>query len=137
MSAALPLQQAMRTALVADGGLIRLLGGAHVFDEVPRGAKAPYVTFEQCDSRDWSTATEAGEEHVIQLEVTTAERARGQAQAICDRVEAVLDDAALTLAGHRLVNLRLVFWSVARSRSDPSFGATLRFRAATEPQQEH
>ena len=133
MSAALSLQTAMRAALVADSTLTRLLGGAHVFDEVPRGAKPPHVTFEQAETRDWSTATEAGQEHFIQLQVTTAERGRGQAQAVCDRIATLLDNAALTLAGHTLVNLRLVFWSVARSRSDTTFGATLRFRAATEP----
>lgn len=133
MSAALVLQRAMRMALVSDRALTGLLGGVHVFDEVPRGAKPPHVTFEQIESRDWSTSTEAGHEHFVQLQVTTAERGRGQAQAICDRIEAILDNADLTLPGHKLVNLRLVFWAVSRSRSDPNFGATLRFRAATEP----
>ena len=41
------------------------------------------------------------------------------AQAICNRIEAVLDNASLTLADHRLINLRVVFWSVARTKSDP------------------
>jgi hypothetical protein len=133
MNAALSLQQAMRAALLADAQLLALLGGAHVFDEAPRGAKAPFVSFEQIETRDWSTADAKAHEHFVQLQVTTADRGRAQAQAICDRIETVLDMAGLTLAGHNLVNLRLVFWSVARNRSEQTFGAQLRFRAATEP----
>ena len=45
----------------------------------------------------------------------------------------MLDNAALNLAGHRLVNLRLTLWSVVRDRQGENFGANLRFRAATEP----
>lgn len=133
MNAALSLQQAMRAALLADAQLLAVLGGAHVFDEVPRGAKPPYVSFEHIETRDWSTADAKAHEHFVQLSVTTTERGRSQAQALCDRIEAALDNASLTLADHHLVSLRLVFWSVARNRNDQSFGASLRFRAATEP----
>ena len=133
MNAALSLQQAMRAALLADGALTTLLGGAHVYDEAPRGAKAPLLVFENIETRDWSTSDAKAHEHFVQLQVATGERGRAQAQAICDRIEAVLDNAALTLTGHSLVNLRLVFWSVARNRSEQTFGATLRFRAVTEP----
>ena len=133
MNSALALQQAMRTALLADTALITLLGGAHVFDEVPRGEPPLFVSFANIETRDWSVMDEKAHEHFITLDVATNERGRALAQNICNRIEAVLDNAALTLTGHRLVNLRLVFWSVARAKSDPKFGATLRFRAATEP----
>ncbi|MCA0433498.1 MAG: DUF3168 domain-containing protein [Proteobacteria bacterium] len=132
MNAALSVQTAMRALLLADAPLLALLGGGHVFDEVPRGAKPPLVEFTAIETRDWSVMDQKAHEHMLQLAVATAERSRAAAQAICERIETVLDNAALTLEGHRLVNLRLVFWSVARSR-DQSFGATLRFRAATEP----
>ncbi len=133
MNAALSVQQAMRAALLGDAALLALLGGAHVHDEAPRGAKPPHVSFDAIETRDWSVADAKAHEHFLQLQVTTAERGRAQAQAICDAIERVLDNAALTLAGHTLINLRLIFWSVARSRSDQTFGATIRFRAATEP----
>ena len=133
MNAALSLQKAMRAALLADGALTTLLGGAHVFDEAPRGAKAPLVIFESIETRDWSTSDAKAHEHFVQLQVATSERGRAQVQAICDRIESVLDNAVLTLTGHSLVNLRLIFWSVARNRGEQTFGATLRFRAATEP----
>jgi Protein of unknown function (DUF3168) len=133
MNAALALQQAMRAALLADTALITLLGGAHVFDEVPRGEPPLCVAFANIETRDWSVMDQKAHEHFLTLEVTSNERGRAQAQNICNRIEAVLDNAALTLTGHRLVNLRLTFWNVARTKADKNFGATLRFRAATEP----
>jgi hypothetical protein len=133
MNAALALQQAMRAALLADTALIALLGGAHIFDEVPRGEPPLSVSFAGIETRDWSVMDQKAHEHFVTMDVSTNERGRTQAQSICNRIEAVLDNANLTLAGHRLVNLRVVFWSVARPKSDPKFGATLRFRAATEP----
>jgi hypothetical protein len=133
MNAALALQQAMRAALLADTALIALLGGQHVFDEVPRGEQSLYISFGNVETRDWSVMDQKAHEHFVTLDVVSNERGRAQAQNICNRIEAVLDNAALTLSGHRLVNLRNVFWSVARMKSDQKFGATMRFRAATEP----
>ena len=133
MNAALSLQKAMREALLADAALTALLGGGHVFDEMPRGAKPPFVSFETIETRDWSVADALAHEHFVQLQVATPERGRAQAQAICDAIAHVFNTAELVLEGHTLVNLRLIFWSVARARSEQTFGATLRFRAATEP----
>ena len=133
MNAALALQQAMRAALLADTALITLLGGAHIFDEVPRGEPGLHISFAGIETRDWSVMDQKAHEHFVTLEVASNERGRTQAQSICNRIETVLDNAALTLSGHRLINLRVVFWSVARAKSDKNFGATLRFRAATEP----
>jgi hypothetical protein len=133
MNAALALQQAMRTALLADTALIALLGGSYVYDELPRGEQALHVSFTGIETRDWSVMDQKAHEHFVTIEVVSNERSRAQAQNICNRIEAVLDNAALVLTAHRLVNLRVVFWSVARARTDQKFGATLRFRAATEP----
>lgn len=133
MNAALALQQAMRTALLADTALNTLLGGAHIFDEVPRGEPPLYVSFASIETRDWSVMDQKAHEHFLTLDVATNERSRALAQNICNRIEALLDNAALTLTGHRLINLRIVFSTVTRTKSEPKFGALLRFRAATEP----
>lgn len=133
MEAGLSLQQAMRQALLAHAPLTALLGGGHVFDELPRGANPPLVTFTTLETRDWSVKEAKAHEHFLTLEVLTADRSRSLAQSIAAEIEAALDNQSLTLAGHQLVNLRLVFWTVARQRSSDHFGATLRFRAATEP----
>jgi siroheme synthase (precorrin-2 oxidase/ferrochelatase) len=89
------------------------------------------VLFETIETRDWSTADQKAHEHFVGLAVRTNSRSRRLAQQILDEIEAVLDGAGLSLDGHRLVNLRIVFWSVVRQGE--TFGATLRLRAATEP----
>jgi Protein of unknown function (DUF3168) len=133
MNAALSVQKAMRDALLAHAPLTSLLGGGHIYDEVPRGENPPFVEFAAIETRDWSVADAKAHEHFIQINVVTNARGRAPAQAICDAIEQRLDNAVLTLDGHRLINLRSVFWSVARNRTDQTFGAQLRFRAATEP----
>ena len=50
--AALALQIAMRDCLLAHAPLLALLGGGHVFDEVPRGSQEPYVAFTGIETRD-------------------------------------------------------------------------------------
>lgn len=130
---AFALQAAMRTALLAHAPLTLLLGGGHVHEEMPRGASSTYVTFGDIETRDWSVAGEKAHEHFATLSVRTNNRSRKLAQDILSEIEAVLDNAVLTLSNHRLVNLRLTFWSVARDKNAENFGATLRFRAATEP----
>ncbi len=127
------LTEAMRAALIAHAPLRLLLGGAHVHEELPRGAKEPLVSFDAIETRDWSTAEQKAHEHFVTLAVRSGSRGRSLAQQILDEIEAVLDGASLSLAGHRLVNLRIVFWSVTRGRDGETFGANVRFRAATEP----
>lgn len=132
-SPGLALQQAMRSALLAQNALTTLLGGAHVYDELPRGAKPPFVNFTMLETRDWSTADAKAHEHFVTLEVVTNSRKRDDAQAIAQEIESALDSVALTIVGHYLVNLRVIFSNVARTKSTENFGAVLRFRAATEP----
>jgi Protein of unknown function (DUF3168) len=132
MNPALALVQAMRAALLADTALMALLGGGHVFDETPRGEQGLHVAFAGVETRDWSVMDQKAHEHFVVIHVATQERGRAQALAIVARIEAVLDNVALVLVDHRLVNLRVIFSSVARMKTD-KFGGTLRFRAATEP----
>ena len=131
MNAAFALQTAMRDALLAHAPLLALLGGGHVFDELPRGSQEPYVIFTAIETRDWSVQGQKAHEHFVGLEVKTRSRSRKLAQNIASEIETALDDAALVLNGHALVNLRLAFWTVARSND--VFGAVVKFRAATEP----
>lgn len=132
-AASLALEEAMRARLLAHAPLRLLLGGSHVHAEMPRGAHAPCIVFEAIETRDWSTADAKAHEHMVSLAIRTNSRGRALAQAILDEIEVALDGAGLNLSGHRLVNLRLVFWSVMRERGGETFGALARFRAATEP----
>jgi hypothetical protein len=130
VSAALALQVAMRDALLAHAPLLELLGGGHVFDELPRGAQEPYVAFAGIETRDWSVQGQKAHEHFVSLEVKTKSRSRRLAQDIVGEIETALDNAGLALPDHVLVNLRLIFWTVAKSND--VFGAAVKFRAATE-----
>ncbi len=130
MSSALVLQTAMREALLAHAPLLALLGGGHVFDELPRGTQEPYVAFAGIETRDWSVQGQKGHEHFVTLEVKTRSRSRALAQDIVGEIETALDNADLTLPGHALVNLRLTFWTVARANE--FFNAVVKFRSATE-----
>lgn len=133
MNSASSLQQAMRSALLARGALTTLLGGAHIYDEEPRGQKAPYVSFIGIETRDWSVSDQKAHEHFVGLEVFTNSRSRSAAQAIAQEIEFALDNVSLALADHKLINLRVVFTNVTRTKATENFGAVLRYRAATEP----
>ena len=61
------LQHAIHHVLTANANVVALLGGPHVWDHVPRGAAAPYVTFGVTTERDWSTGSDAGGEHILTL----------------------------------------------------------------------
>ncbi|MNL83581.1 hypothetical protein D3C87_2112650 [compost metagenome] len=76
--------------------------------------------------------TEAGEEHLITLEVWSEGDGRRQALEITAKVTALLDNADLALDGALLVNLLRIS---ARSRREPKtryYLSEIRFRAVTE-----
>jgi hypothetical protein len=120
-------------ALSADATLVALLGGAKVYDGAPRNAEAPYVHLGEFTARDWSTGTEAGVELSFAVAVWSRVPGRSEGFAIADRVVALLHDAALTLAGHRLVNLRHVVTETARVEKPEGRRAVVRLRAVVEP----
>ena len=130
MSSALVLQIAMRDALLAHAPLLTLLGGGHVFDELPRGAQEPHVAFAAIETRDWSVQGQKAHEHFVTLEVKTKSRSRALAQDIVGEIETALDNADLTVPGHALINLRLTFWTVAKANE--VFNAVVKFRCTTE-----
>lgn len=132
-SASWVLQKALHARLIADADVLAAIGGARVFDDVPRGAAFPYVTFGITSDRDWGTATEAGSEHIVTLHVWSRAAGRREADAIVNALAGALHDAALTLDGHRLVNLRRELSEARRDPDGETFHGLVRFRAVTEP----
>ncbi len=132
-SASLALQQAIFAALAADAGLLALLGGVRVWDDVPERAEFPYVTFALSSERDWSTGSEEGSEHLLTLHAWSRAAGRKEAHEILGALRRVLHDAALALSGHRLVNLRHEFSEVRRDADGETFHGIARYRAVTEP----
>ena len=132
ISPVIALRKAIRAQLLADAMLVAKLGGANVFDEAPREAIPPYVAFGDATARDWSSSTDRGTEQFAILNVWSLQRGVREALDIADRIAAVLDDAALTLDSHHLVNLRLVSQETKREAAGRFARASLRFRAVTE-----
>jgi len=130
----LALRAAIQTRLTTDAALTALIGPGRVHDEAPRAMRGLYVVHGEVDAQDWSTGTEGGCEQELALIVWAGESASSrQALEAASLIVAALHDAALTLDGHRLINLR---WRSSRLSREPRGGlpfVTLRLRAVTEP----
>ena len=132
-TSAVALRAAIHEALVADGALTALLGGPKVYDEPPRAAAFPYVTLGEARVADYSTGTETGEEHQLTLHAWSRQGGHREAHLITGALLQALDDAPLTLSGHRLINLRFALADVRREADGRTYHALVRFRAVTEP----
>lgn len=127
------LQKAVFSALSSDGTLLSLLGGAKIFDDVPQETALPYVTFGQTSSRDWSTGTEEGEEHIMTLHVWSEAAGRKEVNSILGEVKRVIAGASIAAGEHRLINLRLEFAESRREADGETYHGVARYRAVTEP----
>ena len=132
-SSALELQKAVFGALAGDPVLTGILGGSAIFDHAPARLAFPYVTFGRTSAFDWSTGTEDGNEHLFTLHVWSKARGKSQALEIVETIHRVLHDAQLTMAGHRLVNLRQEFQEVRYDDDQAVYHGIVRYRAVTEP----
>jgi Protein of unknown function (DUF3168) len=132
MNAALDLQSALRRHLLAAPGVAMLIGSA-VFDDVPEGTPCPYLHIAEIETRDWSTQGARGFEHLVGLDLWSSRHGRRQVLDIIEAVDGALLDAALPLTGHRLVNLRTLFWTVLQEKDRGLYRGLLRLRAVTEP----
>ena len=131
-SPVIALRKAVRAVLLADAALLAALGGPSVYDEAPREAGPPYIAYGDSLARDWSTASDRGAEQFLVVEVWSVQRGLREALDLAARVTALLDDQALALEGHRLVNLRLVAMETRRELNGRFVRASMRFRAVTE-----
>ncbi len=131
-SAAFALQQAIFSKLTNDAQTAAALGGPRIYDDVPARAEFPFMTFGQSTERDWSTGTDQGYEHTITLHAWSRSRGRKEAQAVISAARDALHDQDLSLAGHRLVNLRHEYSEVRRDNDGETFHGIARFRAVTE-----
>ncbi len=132
-SSAWELQKSIYASLIADSSLTGLLGGAQIYDDVPRGASLPYVTFGQSTVRDWSTGTDPGHEHLFTLHVWTRVNGERLAHQIMSALRDRLHDASLILTGFKLVNIRHEFSDSFRDPDGETIHGVIRYRAVTEP----
>jgi hypothetical protein len=132
-AASAALRAAVHDALIADAGLVSVLGGAKVYDEPPRAAAFPYVTLGETRIVDFSTRSEPSEEHQLTLHAWSRQDGHREAHLVTGALMQALDNAPLILAGHHLVNFRFAVADVRREADGRTYHALVRFRAVTEP----
>ncbi|WP_075995842.1 DUF3168 domain-containing protein [Salaquimonas pukyongi] len=133
MTAALELQMAIVSALRQSTALTALLGGAHIYDDVPDARRPPYVVIGPVETLDWSTSTEAGEEHFIDVAIWSLANGRKAVVSMAAEIRTTLSSLPRTLAGHVLVNLTHESTRSQAGSNDRHFRAVVTFRAVTEP----
>jgi len=127
------LRAAVHDALIANPGLVSVLGGPKIYDEPPRAAAFPYVTLGEARIADFSSGSEAAEEHQLSLHAWSRQGGHREAHVIAGALMQALDDAPLMLNGHHLVNFRFAVADVRREADGRTYHALVRFRAVTEP----
>ena len=132
-SAVWDLQQAVHATLAADAAVLALLGDARIYDDVPRGAAFPYVSLAAFTARDWATGTEPGTEITFTVHAWSRGAGHKGPHLLAEAVRGALHDQALTLADHRLVNLRHESSETRRERDGDTYRVIARFRAVLEP----
>lgn len=132
MNAAGALQKAIFGALAGDAALTGVIGPDGVHDHLQARSHRPCVVIAAIESRDASTASEAGEEHLVTLEARTGEGGNRVVQEIAARVRALLDDAPLVLNGFALVSIFHQRTKTGRDAKAKGHVAEIVFRAVTE-----
>lgn len=130
-----PLQQAVYSALRAASGLTDLLanGADSVLDHAPQElAPYPYVVLGETTAVDWSAKTFEGQEHTLTLHTWSRYRGQREGKLIMAAVAGALDQAALSVTGHRLVLIRFEFSDTFMDPDGITRHGVQRFRALTE-----
>jgi hypothetical protein len=131
-SPVLALRAGMRALLVLDTTLTGLLGGERIYDEAPRDATPPYVTFAEASAKAWTGGEGRGHEHVAALSVWSRQGGDAEALAVAARIADLLDGATPPLTGHRMVLLRVSAQEIAKPTRDGWRRATVRLQGLTE-----
>ena len=132
MSSTSALQKAMFAALSADATLTGLIGANRIFDDVPPGARPPWIVFAESSLADWGTGTEAGEAHLVSLEIWSSQKGRRQVAAIAASARAALDAIGPLDAPFHLVHLRHENTRFERDPQTEWFRGVVRVRALVE-----
>lgn len=128
----LSLRAAVHARLATDADLLDALGGARIYDVAPANAALPYVTFGPAQWSDWSQIGARGGDQILTLDVWSDYPGASEAIRIAERIADLLDDAALALTGHALVDLKLRSLARTREADGRLARASLSFRALTE-----
>lgn len=123
-----PLQRAIFDTL--DGSILGL-GGATVavYDDVPENTAYPYVVIGEETAANNGTKDVDGIEHTLTLHVWSQYRGRREIKEIMSSVYQLLHDAAITVSGASLVNIRQEFNNTLMENDGITRHGVMRFRA--------
>jgi hypothetical protein len=127
------LQKSIYETLAIDAGVISLLGSPRIYDDTPQRTAFPYITLGQSTLRDWSTGSDEGDEHLLTVHVWSRAEGRKEAHELMQALREALHERALSLEGHRLVNLRHELSEARREADGETYHGIVRLRAVTEP----
>ena len=127
------LETAIHALLSDDPALTTLLGDHKIYHLPGRNAAFPYTTVATAFSRDWSTGSEAGEDHRLIVTVWAGPHQYDLLQSIMARLADLMADATLALPDHHLVNLRFERRENRLDRRNRARQGILQLRAVTEP----
>jgi hypothetical protein len=130
------LKTAMRAHLMADPAVLAMLHAPKIYDDPPRDAALPHVSFGAVEARENGTSSDEGHSTDLTLVVTARENGSAEALGVADAVSASLRALPAIFAGHRLVNLitRAVEPQAVKSgaRAGETYRVLIRMRAITE-----
>lgn len=126
-----PVHQAVYQALVDSAGVGALIGD-RIYDEVPQGAATfPYVVIGEATALPFDGQTLDGMEQTLTLHIWSRYPGQKEAKQIMAAVAAALDDRALSVSGHTLVNLRFEFSEVFTDEDRKTRHGVQRYRIVT------
>ena len=106
-SGLLPVQEAVYALLTGDATLTAKVTG--VFDTVPDGQSAPYITIGDATELPFDTFGKDGHDQTLTIHIwSTSTEGYSEAYDILDTLTTLLEDTALVVAGHQTVMVNSV-----------------------------
>lgn len=128
-----PFQQAVYTALLGDATLQGFIGNpARVYDHVPQDSTFPYVVAGESSGLPWDTKDSDGMEQTLMVHTWSRYRGSKEVKQIMSAIVDVIDQQALSVMGHTLVQLRFEFSDILLDLDGLTRHGVQRFRAMTD-----
>ena len=100
-----------------------------VYDDVPEGTSAPYIAIGEDTAIDIAAKDKDAHEHTLTVHVWSEYRGRYEIKHIMEQVYQNLHNAAITVSGASLVNLRNEFVTTLQEADGITRHGVMRFRA--------
>lgn len=100
-----------------------------VYDDVPEGTSAPYIAIGEETAIDAAVKDKDAHEHTLTVHVWSEYRGRYEIKHIMEQVYQNLHNAAITVSGASLVNIRNEFVTTLQEADGITRHGVMRFRA--------